>query len=105
MLRRREEIIEHVLFVGQRALCMPVFAEFAAAAQIGIDENAAAIEPKPNIGAKKPGRFAQAKASVAVQQHRIHAVELCAFAANDIDGYGCPVLGLHELANHFGVGE
>src|ERR1700720_3743517 len=100
-----DEIVEHILLVGERTLFMPALAKFAASTQIGDDENSPAVEPQTNVGAEEFGVHADVIAAVAVQKNGIGARELRALAANDVERNRSAVLGCGELSQNFRIGE
>ena len=69
ILGRGEEVVEDILLLVQHAGAMPVFAELAAAAQVGHGEDAVAIEPgKQRL--VELGRQADIEAAVSGEQRR-----------------------------------
>ena len=74
------EIIEDVLLFGEVPGLVPFFAELAAAAHVGHDIDAAAIEPEPP-GEIEGRRHADAVTAVAIKQRRIVSVQLRSLSA------------------------
>src|SRR6516164_493213 len=78
------EVIKDILLVCPAAGLVPLFAVFAAAAQVGHDPNAALVEPDPTR-AGKSGLLAAIEAAVAGQERRIAAVPLRPLALDDVE--------------------
>ena len=87
----RRKIIEHVLLFREVAGLVPVFAELAAASNIGHDIDAAAIEPKPPRKLKI-WRHTNPVAAVSVKQRGVLAITLHSFAENDVEGNFASIL-------------
>ena len=71
--RRRVEVIEHVLLVELLALRMPVLAKFVAAADVGVGEHAAVLQPG-QVGADEGRLDRDVETAVAVQNGGAGAV-------------------------------
>ena len=104
VFRARREIVEHVLLFREVPCEMPLFTVFATAADIGDDVDAATVEPQAMLEIKARSH-ADAVAAVGVKKRGIVAVELRAFAAQDVDGDFCAVLADGEFAHRFNVAE
>src|SRR5271165_2090954 len=98
VLRRREEIVENVLLVGECPGHMPLFAILSPTTKICINEHASLIQPNADEWASKKRFLADAVATVTVQDRRIDAVELDPFAAKDIQRDACAIFGEGEIA-------
>ena len=85
------------------ARLVPVVAVLAPAAQVGVDENPTGIDPDAARGGEA-GRLAQAVPAVAVEERGVPAVQLRAFAPDDVEGNPGAVLGSGEVADHLAVG-
>src|SRR5260370_1297072 len=87
----RCKIIEDVLLFCEIASLVPFLPEFASAANVRDHVNTAAVEPEP-AREFKIRRHAEAITTVTVKQRRIVAVQVCAFAANNVKRNFCAVL-------------
>src|SRR5271157_830318 len=105
VLRRREEIVEDVLLVGECPGHMPLFAIFSPTTEICIYEHTSLVQPNADEWAGKKRFLADAVSTVTVQDRRIGAVELDPFAAKDIQRHTCAIFGEGEVANDFRVVE
>src|SRR6516225_6524671 len=83
---------------------MPRLAVLAAAAQVGDDEDYAAIEIWPHVRGVHRAQI-DAVAAVSVEQDRIVPVKFCALTPDDVEGHLSAVLGSREFANHLGIAE
>ena len=84
---------------------MPLAAVLPAAADVGDHVGAAGVEPHAARGAEEERRVADPVAAVAVEQHRVGAVQLRSLAADDVQGDAGAVLRRREHAQHFHVVE
>ena len=50
-----DEVVEHVLLLRRLPGVVPGLAELAAAAQVGVGEDAAVVEPEPQAAGRTPG--------------------------------------------------
>src|SRR5689334_18904866 len=103
MLCRRDEIVEHILFVRQISCLVPLLPVFSAAAQVRDGVNSALIEPKPGHGSRKTRSQVHAVATISIKDGRIRPVELRSLAADDVYGNLCTVFRSRKFAHHLGI--
>ena len=77
-LARRDEIVEHVLLVGEPAAVVPRLAIFAAAADVGDREHPTLLEPR-DPRRRKRRRHRDVEAAVRIEQRRRGARHILAF--------------------------
>ena len=68
------EIVKDVLLVEQVSCGVPAFAVFRTAAYVGLDVDAAVIEPQAAEGAEKVRRGADAITAIAGEEGRVRTV-------------------------------
>jgi hypothetical protein len=105
ILSAGNEVVEDILFARKVAGRVPLFAVLGAAADIGIDENAALIEPDARELSLEKGLGADAVAAITSQQRGMRAVELRSLEANNVEGNAGAVFRGGEIADDFGIVE
>ena len=91
VLSAGNEIVEDVLLARQVAGLVPLLSIFAAAAEVGLHENPALVEPKAREQSSKTRFCADAIASIANEECGMRAVEFDSFEPDDIHGNARPV--------------
>ncbi len=85
VLRRGDEVVEHVLLVLQHPRPVPLLAVLAAASQVGLGVDAAQLEPDQTAG-REARRHADVEAAVAVEVGRVRAIERYPLLVRDEHG-------------------
>ena len=105
VLSTSDEVVKDILLASEVACLVPVFAVFDAATEVGGCRDATLVEPNACLGSDKKWFLADVEATVTVKQHGVGAVELRAFAANDVEGNAGAVFGHGKVTHDFGVIE
>ncbi len=95
ILGRGDEIVEDVLFLVEHAGLVPGLAVLAAAAQVGLGEDAAVLQ-EDDVGRAEAGRDGDVEAAVGREEGRVLAVELEPFLVDDEHRDFRPVLARVE---------